>query len=38
LEFNTVLDTWPATEYARYATIALERRKGKNTSTGLPGN
>jgi tetratricopeptide (TPR) repeat protein len=30
LEFNTVLDTWPASEYARYAAIALERRrKGK---------
>lgn len=27
LEFNAVLDTWPASEYARYANIALERRK-----------
>lgn len=27
LEFNAVLDTWPASEYARYASIALERRK-----------
>jgi tetratricopeptide (TPR) repeat protein len=27
LAFNAVLDTWPASEYARYATIALERRK-----------
>jgi tetratricopeptide (TPR) repeat protein len=30
LEFNAVLETWPASEYARYASIALERRrKGK---------
>jgi tetratricopeptide (TPR) repeat protein len=29
LAFNAVLDTWPATEYARYARIALERRKQK---------
>lgn len=27
LEFNAVLDTMPATEYARYARIALDRRK-----------
>lgn len=27
LEFNAVLETWPASEYARYATIALERRR-----------
>jgi len=27
LEFNAVLDTWPASEYARYASIALERRR-----------
>ncbi len=27
LAFNAVLDTWPASEYARYARIALERRK-----------
>lgn len=30
LEFNAVLDTWPATEYARYARIALEKRKQKS--------
>jgi len=29
LEFNAVLETWPASEYARYASIALERRKRK---------
>ncbi len=29
LEFNAVLETWPATEYARYARIALEKRKQK---------
>lgn len=29
LSFNAVLDTWPATEYARYARIALEKRKQK---------
>ncbi|MGQ9490358.1 MAG: tetratricopeptide repeat protein [Anaerolineae bacterium] len=29
LEFNAVLETWPATEYARYARIALEKRKRK---------
>ncbi len=29
LAFNAVLDTWPATEYARYARIALEKRKRK---------
>jgi tetratricopeptide (TPR) repeat protein len=33
LEFNAVLDTWPASEYARYASIALERRKQKKTAT-----
>ncbi len=27
LEFNKVLDDWPMTEYARYARIALDRRK-----------
>jgi tetratricopeptide (TPR) repeat protein len=27
LEFNKVLEDWPMTEYARYARIALERRK-----------
>ncbi len=26
-EFNAVLDTWPASEYARHARLALERRK-----------
>lgn len=30
LAFNAVLDTWPATEYARYARIALDRRKQKS--------
>lgn len=30
LEFNAVLETWPASEYARYARIALERRKRKS--------
>ncbi len=32
LAFNAVLDTWPATEYARYARIALEKRKRKGES------
>ncbi len=32
LEFNAVLETWPASEYARYARIALERRKRKARS------
>ena len=27
LEFNAVLDTWPASEYARRASAALERRR-----------
>ncbi|MCX7671014.1 MAG: hypothetical protein N2439_13210 [Anaerolineae bacterium] len=27
IEFNAVIETWPASEYARYASIALERRK-----------
>jgi tetratricopeptide (TPR) repeat protein len=27
LEFNRVLEDWPMTEYARYARIALERRR-----------
>jgi tetratricopeptide (TPR) repeat protein len=31
LEFNAALDTWPASEYARYAAIALERRKKRTT-------
>lgn len=30
LEFNAVLEDWPMTEYARYARIALERRKRGN--------
>lgn len=29
LEFNAVLETWPASEYSRYASIALERRRRK---------
>lgn len=29
LEFNRVLDTLPVTEYARYARIALEKRRSK---------
>lgn len=33
LAFNAVLDTWPATEFARYARIALEKRKHKE----IPG-
>jgi tetratricopeptide (TPR) repeat protein len=33
LEFNKVLDDWPMTEYARYARIALERRK-RGTAAG----
>ncbi len=32
LEFNAVLETWPASEYARYASIALERRRKGVTS------
>lgn len=32
LEFNAVLDTWPASEYARYARIALERRRKAGTN------
>jgi tetratricopeptide (TPR) repeat protein len=32
LEFNAVLETWPASEYARYAAIALERRQKGMTS------
>ena len=41
LEFNEVLEEWPMTEFARYARIALERRKrgagvreGGETPTG----
>ncbi|MCJ7433084.1 MAG: tetratricopeptide repeat protein [Anaerolineales bacterium] len=30
VEFNAVLDTWPASEYARRATSALEQRRRKN--------
>lgn len=32
VEFNAVLDTWPASEYARHAASALERRRRKNMS------
>ncbi len=27
VEFNAVIETWPASDYARYASIALERRR-----------
>ena len=30
IEFNSVLDTWPASEYARRAASALERHRRKN--------
>lgn len=30
IEFNAVLDTWPASEYARRAASALERHRSKN--------
>ena len=30
IEFNAVLDTWPASEYARRAASALERHRRKN--------
>jgi tetratricopeptide (TPR) repeat protein len=33
LEFNKVLEDWPMTEYARYARIALERRKHGTSAT-----
>lgn len=33
VEFNAVLDTWPASEYARRAASALEQRRQKNMST-----
>jgi tetratricopeptide (TPR) repeat protein len=33
VEFNAVLDTWPASEYARHAASALEQRRRKNIST-----
>jgi len=36
LEFNRVLDTWPVTEYARYARIALNRRKQKGGAPEPP--
>lgn len=32
VEFNAVLDTWPASEYARRAASALEQRRRKNMS------
>ncbi len=38
LEFNQVLDTWPVTEYARYARIALNRRKQKGGAAEPPGD
>lgn len=38
LEFNRVLDTWPVTEYARYARIALNRRKQKGVAAEPPGD
>jgi tetratricopeptide (TPR) repeat protein len=31
-EFNSVLDTWPASEFAHKASAALERHQRKNTS------
>ena len=31
VEFNSVLDTWPASLYARRAQEALERQRAKNT-------
>jgi tetratricopeptide (TPR) repeat protein len=30
LEYNAVIDNWPASEYARYAAIALKRQKEKS--------
>jgi tetratricopeptide (TPR) repeat protein len=36
LAFNQVLETWPACEYARYATIALEKRRRKATTDDQP--
>ena len=30
-EFNAVIDTWPASEYARNAAAALEKRRQKDT-------
>ena len=30
-EFNLVLETWPVSEYARYAATALERHRKKST-------
>lgn len=38
LEFNRVLDTWPVTEYARYARIALNRRKQQGGAAEPPGD
>ncbi len=37
LEFNAVLDTWPASEYARYASIALERRRKAGAGDSAAG-
>lgn len=33
VEFNAVLDTWPASEYGRRATAALEKRRRKSNSS-----
>jgi tetratricopeptide (TPR) repeat protein len=33
VEFNAVLDTWPASEYARRASSALENRRKSNFTT-----
>jgi tetratricopeptide (TPR) repeat protein len=32
-EFNATIDTWPASEYARRAEVALERHRHKNPSS-----
>ncbi len=34
LAFNQVLETWPACEYARYASVALEKRRRKSATEG----
>ncbi len=34
IAFNTVIDTWPASEYARRAEIALEQQRRKRQSAG----
>jgi tetratricopeptide (TPR) repeat protein len=33
IAFNAVIDTWPASEYARRAEVALERHRRKNISS-----